>query len=209
MAYIINCMLYFMLDEITHACHQFIKSPLELNHGSVAKPYLFISISRHLVSVLRACENMGIIYIYIYYPWNLFLFISVISVQAMTCANTRIHSQITRFIGTTWGPPGSCRPQMGPMLAPRTLLSVLRPGSSICLHITYRSIIIIQIYLKALNILIWVGIFCRVCQFSQLSFMQYMRLCVFSLSISLLMTVRICALYQTSPNWTYEPFAIV
>ena len=31
--------------------------------------------------------------------------------------------QITRFVGPTWGPPGSCRPQMGPMLAPWTLLS--------------------------------------------------------------------------------------
>ena len=28
-----------------------------------------------------------------------------------------------KFIGPTWGPPGSCRPQMGPMLAPWTLLS--------------------------------------------------------------------------------------
>ena len=26
-------------------------------------------------------------------------------------------------MGTTWGPPGSCRPQMGPMLAPWTLIS--------------------------------------------------------------------------------------
>ena len=26
-------------------------------------------------------------------------------------------------MGPTWDPPGSCRPQMGPMLAPRTLLS--------------------------------------------------------------------------------------
>ena len=26
-------------------------------------------------------------------------------------------------MGSTWGPPGSCRPQMGPMLAPSTLLS--------------------------------------------------------------------------------------
>ena len=26
-------------------------------------------------------------------------------------------------MGTTWGPPGSCRPQLGPMLAPWTLLS--------------------------------------------------------------------------------------
>ena len=26
--------------------------------------------------------------------------------------------KIARFMGPTWGPPGSCRPQMGPMLAP-------------------------------------------------------------------------------------------
>ena len=32
-------------------------------------------------------------------------------------------SQIAKFMGPTWGPPGSCRPQMGPMWAPRTLLS--------------------------------------------------------------------------------------
>ena len=43
--------------------------------------------------------------------------------------NLRIHSmvllvtQIAKFMGPTWGPPGSCRPQMGPMLAPWTLLS--------------------------------------------------------------------------------------
>ena len=34
-------------------------------------------------------------------------------------------SQIAKFMGPTWGPPGSCRPQMGPMLAPWTLLSGL------------------------------------------------------------------------------------
>ena len=32
-------------------------------------------------------------------------------------------TQITKFIGPTWGPSGSCRPQMGPILAPWTLLS--------------------------------------------------------------------------------------
>ena len=32
-------------------------------------------------------------------------------------------SQIAKFMWPTWGPPGSCRPQMGPMLAPWTLLS--------------------------------------------------------------------------------------
>ena len=28
-------------------------------------------------------------------------------------------------MGSTWGPPGSCRPQLGPILAPQTLLSEL------------------------------------------------------------------------------------
>ena len=36
--------------------------------------------------------------------------------------HVRSISQIAKFMGPTWGPPGSCRPQMGPMLAPRTLL---------------------------------------------------------------------------------------
>ena len=34
-----------------------------------------------------------------------------------------VTTQIARFMGPTWGPPGSCRPQVGPMLAPQTLLS--------------------------------------------------------------------------------------
>ena len=37
--------------------------------------------------------------------------------------HVRILTQIAKFIGPTWGPPGSCRPQMGPMLASWTLLS--------------------------------------------------------------------------------------
>ena len=31
--------------------------------------------------------------------------------------------QVARFMGPTWGQPGPCRPQMGPMLAPWSLLS--------------------------------------------------------------------------------------
>ena len=34
-----------------------------------------------------------------------------------------IPPSIAKFIGPTWGPPGSCPPQMGPMLATWTLLS--------------------------------------------------------------------------------------
>ena len=33
--------------------------------------------------------------------------------------------QIAKFMGPPWGPPGSCRSQVGPMLAPWTLLSGL------------------------------------------------------------------------------------
>ena len=38
-------------------------------------------------------------------------------------------SQIAKFMGPTWGPPGSCRPQMGPMLAPWILLSGIVPSN--------------------------------------------------------------------------------
>ena len=32
-----------------------------------------------------------------------------------------VYPQIAKFMGPTWAPSGSCRPQMGPMLAPWTL----------------------------------------------------------------------------------------
>ena len=41
-------------------------------------------------------------------------------IRVLASPNT---TQIAKFMGPTWGPPGSCRPQMGPMLAPWTLLS--------------------------------------------------------------------------------------
>ena len=39
------------------------------------------------------------------------------------CSTKRNPTQIAWFMGPIWGPPGSCQPQMGPMLAPWTLLS--------------------------------------------------------------------------------------
>ena len=39
-----------------------------------------------------------------------------------------IYSQIAKFMGPTWDPPGSCRLQMGPMLVPWTLLSFSQIG---------------------------------------------------------------------------------
>ena len=40
-----------------------------------------------------------------------------------------IQSLIARFMGTTWGPPGADRTQVGPMMAPWTLLSGVFSGS--------------------------------------------------------------------------------
>ena len=47
-----------------------------------------------------------------------------------------IYAQIARFMGPTWGPPGSCQPQMAPMLAPWTLLSGWAPSCFILLKHT-------------------------------------------------------------------------
>ena len=49
-----------------------------------------------------------------------------------------VRSRIARFMGPTWDPPGPCRPQMGPMLAPWTLLSAVltRNSSSLVPHST-------------------------------------------------------------------------
>ena len=58
--------------------------------------------------------------------------------------------KITKFMGPTWGPPGPCRPQMGPMLAPGTLLSgMLVMGKNteiyivhICMFHTFENVIL-------------------------------------------------------------------
>ena len=45
-----------------------------------------------------------------------------IDIYILGCEHANI-PQIAKFMGPTWDPPGSCRPQLGPMLAPLTLLS--------------------------------------------------------------------------------------
>ena len=47
----------------------------------------------------------------------------LITLNKMLCKCLHDVSQIERFMWPTWGPPGSCRSQVGPMLAPWTLLS--------------------------------------------------------------------------------------
>ena len=54
---------------------------------------------------------------YIFLPHVVFRGVSV----SHGCYHSVIISKIERFMGPSWGPPGSCRPQMGPMLAPKAL----------------------------------------------------------------------------------------
>ena len=48
--------------------------------------------------------------------------------------NLSITSQIAKFMGPTWSPPGFCGSQMGPMLAPWTLLSGMGSKIIFCNH---------------------------------------------------------------------------
>ena len=57
-------------------------------------------------------------YCHYMYPHNLNYDLATLMhwITISRAANLRLSrfSQITRFMGPTWGPPGSCRPQMGP-----------------------------------------------------------------------------------------------
>ena len=54
------------------------------------------------------------------YPWTMIYAIRVVITYPALVTMT---SQIAKLMWPTSGPPGSCRPQMGPILAPWTLLS--------------------------------------------------------------------------------------
>ena len=49
--------------------------------------------------------------------------ILICNILCIANVNAITITQIAKFMGLTWDPSGSCRPQMGPMLAPWALLS--------------------------------------------------------------------------------------
>ena len=49
-------------------------------------------------------------------------------------------------MGPTWGPSGSCRPQMGPMLAPWTMLSGVAPYTPFGSHLTENNMLGIGLF---------------------------------------------------------------
>ena len=66
----------------------------------------------------------------LWFIWNIIIFLCrMISYSGYSHLMISAATQRARFLGPTWGPSGSCLPQMGPMLAPWTSLS----GYACCL----------------------------------------------------------------------------
>ena len=64
-------------------------------------------------------------------------------------------AQIAKFMGPKWGPPGTWRPQIGPMLAPWTLLSgtiVVRQINDFCSFRFKRTLPVLQINLPIADV---------------------------------------------------------
>ena len=111
---------------------------------------------------------------------------------------------IANYMGPTWGPPGGDRTQVGPMLAPRTLLSGITPP---CLYSAKENFTIIQ-FLKInfarhpfayTNVLAWH--FFNYRQYSYLWLRPLMRT---------LQTTYICVIFHTSNAyrlWSFIDFS--
>ena len=61
-------------------------------------------------------------------------FVTRLHLYGITNIHTKLVTQITKFMRTTWDPPGSCRPQMSPMLAPWALLSGISGKCYFCVY---------------------------------------------------------------------------
>ena len=83
----------------------------------------------------------------------------------------RVGPLIARFMGQTWGPSGTDRTQVGPMLAPWTLLSRLR----VCYQPRFES------QLGRYNIYIYMDTFMYVCVYPCV-YVQCMCICIDNLS---------------------------
>ena len=79
--------------------------------------YSFILCFSYMWSRKRQYKFMWMVY------WRLYEYVTSIFIFNFQRHYSTMCSQIAKFMGPTWGPPGSCRPQRVPMLAPWTLLS--------------------------------------------------------------------------------------
>ena len=78
----------------------------------VATSFRFINVFTIFFRVVTVCDCLGASEVIMKVPIGM--------TESTTQQST---PQIAKFMGPTWSPSGSCRSQMGPMLAPWTLLS--------------------------------------------------------------------------------------
>ena len=71
----------------------------------------------------KHCRNTFSSDVLLTFRTNVAAFVGII-IRHSLC-NIGMNTQISRFMGPTWDPPGSCRRWMGPMFAPWTLISGL------------------------------------------------------------------------------------
>ena len=114
------------MTQSAEACNTFHKARVSCQKGPICHakawrvgPFWKDAIENMLTNLFwlsSLCYDNKYLYIYIWltYPYTSGLF-------HWNCGNDMI-TQIAKFMGPTWAPPGSCRPQMGPILAPWNLL---------------------------------------------------------------------------------------
>ena len=115
---------------------------VKLNHVSKKPPVILSALFRVTSPVLEQswyCPSVSLT--------NLAHFVHEKSTPILQESDReRISPQIAKFMGPTWGPPGACRPQMGPMLAPWTvLLSGLVKRTLFCTSISPHSKLLISL----------------------------------------------------------------
>ena len=79
-------------------------------------------------------SNLDFLYDTIAHPYHKFngIYGSLHPAENSGCNCLSLPSQITRFMRPTWGPAGADRTQVGPMLAPWTLLSGMLFDFDVC-----------------------------------------------------------------------------
>ena len=94
---------------------------------SAATRWMWVNIPQQ--SAIHVHNSRGVLYIQTYRETISMIHQSPHANWRQTAGADWIHTQakfvvtqIARFMGPTWGPPGPCRPQMDSMLAPWTLL---------------------------------------------------------------------------------------
>ena len=99
---------------IFHTAQQKLKQKINWNLNWQKTPHSSPLRASYGVSVVRILENTDHVITALDYTRYR---------HPIACLWLRARSQIAKFMGPTWDQPGSCRPQLGPMLAPWTLLS--------------------------------------------------------------------------------------